>query len=472
MSEGTRADASPGRTALPPAAPVPSLAEALRAGFDRQGPALLYLPDELKRHLDAQCPDAGPGIALILVALEEHVPQALLGTYADQARSTLTPHLADQLHARRGVDRGDAAWVVETWTRALRIEAVVASPAWKAPTSPRANQGSADGAIDPPDDPPRETGEPAPEAPTVDGPALWSIVDFRPWHGVVGIVVVIALATAVVALFQNRVFSRSDSDRVLDALSAPRESATSAPPAPAATVVGDSTPAPAPEAVAAPESRPAAAPEAATPVAAPTPTVATAQPPRAAAIVDIAVPADVVTGKRFAVTIGYRTGDRKPLAIERRTVDGTARAKDAPVRTQVAKLSQRDGTLRYPFAAAATPSRRTFEFTLIDADGRRSASKRVVVDVVRAASPAPAVACTRETCGSVQSIRAIEPARNAKPSARASARRYEVMVRLDDRSARTVVQGKRLPLGSRVRWSNGRLTALPTTAERGRAAHR
>ena len=444
MDEGPRPDAEPAAAAPP----GQTLAQALRSGFDRQGPALLYAPDELERLLVEQCPRAGAGIALILIALEEHVPQALLGTYADDARSQLAPRLADALHTRRGVERDAARWAVETWSGALHIERL---------GSPRgANAEAPAPADDHPFAPPGTATEEAP-LPT-ERTALWSVTNFRTWHGVVGIVAVIGVAAALVGLAQNRMFSRSDSDRVLDALSAthapsPDPASAAVPPAAPVAIAQASPPAPAPQSVAA---LPAAAP----------PPVAVAPPAPSAAIFDIAVPTDLVTGKRFMVTIGYRAGDRPPLSIERRAVDGAAKGKQDTVRTPVAKLSKRAGTLRYPFAAVATPSRRTFEFALVDVDGRRSAPKRVVVEVVRASAPTTAVACSRDTCGSVQSVRAIDGPSNGRATKAAPARRYEVVVRMDDRSTRTVVQVARPGIGARVRWAAGKLTVLPKGSER------
>jgi hypothetical protein len=167
---------------------------------------------------------------------------------------------------------------------------------------------------------------------------------------------------------------------------------------------------------------------------------------------DIVVPPGIVAGRRFVLTIHYQAGDRPPVAIERRVVQVGDKAVNVVRRTPLAGLGTGEpGTLRYPVAGLSGAARRTYLFTLIDSEGARSASTRVPVD--GGIASAPAVACTRDTCGIVASIRAV-------------ARRYELTVRMDDRTVRTLTHARRVRVGALVRWSGGRLTelaALPTS---------
>ena len=410
-----------------------TLAEVLRAGIAEQGPALLYAPGELERYLVERCPAADLGISMLLVALEEQVPQALLGAYAEGERPALIRRLEDHLHDRRALDRHSAQWVVETWASALRVGG------GGAPRREEPVMGAA--AFDPFAN--------AVVLPAGAGAAPRPTWTFRRWHGVVGIVAALGIAAVAISLAMSRSAHRTAPERILDTLSAP------------APVIAAPAVAPPPDPVVAATPPPVLTPPVpVVPEPAPVP-VATKKP---SSIVDIDVPAGLVAGKRFALTIDYVAGDRRPVSIERRRVGDGATARSFVV-TPLSRLKAIEpGKLRYPLDAPTGVARRTLDFTLIDVDGKRSEPKRVVLDIARTPVKGQTVGCTRETCGTVQSVRDVETSGRGLMSAspaRAASHRYDVAVRMDDRTVRTVGQARRLPVGSRVHWTGGRLIPIP-----------
>lgn len=418
MDEGSRTDSLPDA----PHAHDATLEAVLRAGIAQKGPALLYAPAVLKSLLEEQRPDARADIALLLVALEEQVPEALLGVYSDEEMRSLTRRLEDQLCERRAIDRRSAGWAVGTWARALR-----AGPVDVAVPTPAMREGPPAGMSTDPEDAPAWLSDLRPRART-----------FTRWHAIAGVMA--AIVIAAIALYTG-------SHRARKGLT-PAEVVQAAPPLVPAPSVADTTPAlPAP-----------AAPIAAAPVVASRPTI----PTQPSVITHIAVPTDVTAGRRFSLTIDYRAGAAQPVSIERRSVAGGVGTADAVVVTRIAQLSRpKSGSLRYPFAAIATPARSAFEFTLVDVDGTRSDPRRVVVDVTAAALRNVAVACTRGTCGSVVSSREITS------GAKATTRLYETVVRLDDRTTRTARQPNRWKAGVRVRLTAaGRFVAVEKIASK------
>lgn len=148
----------------------------------------------------------------------------------------------------------------------------------------------------------------------------------------------------------------------------------------------------------------------------------------------------IAAGKPFTVAIVTDAGAGDRVSVERRLVDGTVRWRDPVAVTPAAALSRtKGGALLYPVDAMPAASRATVQFTLIGADGSRGASRRVALKAEGAKT-----GCTSATCGTVLSVRD-------------APRGFDVVVRMDDRSIRTVPQPSRSHLGSRVRIAGDQL---------------
>ena len=209
-----------------------------------------------------------------------------------------------------------------------------------------------------------------------------------------------------------------------------------------------------------------------------------AVPTRAPTIVDVAVPPDVFAGRRFDLTIDYRDGERQLAAVERRVLEpsGESIVATTPVDGIVA------GPLRLSVDAGRLPGALAIDVALIDRDGGRSEARHLDLDVVapaavvapRAAANSAAAkgaangavaACRPDTCGVVVASRAadrptersvaqVTQALGLPPAETERARRYQVTVRLDNRTTRVVTRTAGLPVGSRVRLAGNTITLL------------
>ena len=112
-------------SAFDPVDPMPSsatrVASALAATIDRFGPSLFYEPERLKALLHQACPDAPRGIALIMAALTEDVPQRLLAPHNDDDLQRTLPALVERLVKNSVFDPRTAHWVVRAWADALAL---------------------------------------------------------------------------------------------------------------------------------------------------------------------------------------------------------------------------------------------------------------------------------------------------------------------------------------------------------------
>lgn len=192
--------------------------------------------------------------------------------------------------------------------------------------------------------------------------------------------------------------------------------------------------------------------------------------PDAPAIKRIAVPAAVV-GKPFSIAVAVDGDPRRIAAIERHVVTSdTNWPSDTTTSTASALARTKRGAFVVPFLAMERPSTTTLQFIVVDKTGARSASRRVTLRVVPAPAPADtaskearatqaapnpkaaAVTCTNATCGSVASSRDVGQAGGVHG--------YEIIVRMDDRNIRAVVQTNNWKPGTRVRLAGGRFTAV------------
>ena len=481
-------------------APDSALEAAVKASIDLHGPSLLFEPGRLAEILNAQSPEAGHEVALLIQALEEQVPEDLLGAHSNEEVDALLPLLAKRLADRKDLSPEASNWAVTTWARVLGISSA-ATQALAAPLLLAVNVSStADEQVDaavpggPLDSEPRAgSGEPHIEA-AFEGRR--SIVTDRRLAGALILVAIFAAAIAIwfgffyrsieitrvtsnepligdgkkrevfVAFHARRFevrrvdvdFIRGDApwdDKPIRIDVAPEAAVRGLIPA---GRLGMRTTKPSKATfryvlVGVDGSR--SAPFEKTFEIAPAP----AQPPVITAAV---VPRGLVVGKPFSLTIAYDPGESSLSQLELRFVDSTVKWPSDSIVVAVSELaSTKAGSVTYPFAAINTPSRSTLDVTLVDLDGVRSAPRRVVLDVAKpppthVASPA----CTNTTCGRVLAVREIDQppegisgfiGRIFGQESDRGRKLYEVTVRLDNGTTRILRETTRWNSGARVR---------------------
>jgi len=445
--------------------------QALQSAVDRHGPAMFYERAALGAFLAQRCPDSASDIALLLTGLEEQIPQALVGVHTDDDLTLLVQRLEHRLVERRSLNAYGAAWVVETWVRALRLtsvspETVTAAKPEVAPAAiPEAAPTPIPATPRPATAAPRPVPNPPPRPPTPDVGA-----GGRRWYGFGGGAL---MALVAVVLVWREAAAPLPSAAAVPAATAPQAPAPSAALPEIAGVTSDE-----PltgdgsqrnlfvvlkksrddiktvesrfvdgDAVLRPQ---AAVVEVGTlPAGARLPAgtiglrsthtveatfefvVTTTDGRRSApfvkelsiaavpavppTITDVVIPANVVAGAPFTAAIGVRPGDAQLAAIERTIVDPTHKARTDVRIVDVSTLRRaEDGKLDLPMRAAHAPSTMTMDLVLIDADGMRSEPKRVDVEVGSTNASANVVAstgsCTPATCGSVVAVRELDDA--------------------------------------------------------------
>jgi outer membrane lipoprotein SlyB len=216
-------------------------------------------------------------------------------------------------------------------------------------------------------------------------------------------------------------------------------------------------------------------------------------------ITAINAPRTVAIGKPYTFTINYTTPNgAKIVSVERRVVQSSVQWVDPTLTTELANLpDSKPGSVAYAFQAMNVAAHSTLEFTLIDENGVRSEAKQVAYDtapVVPRAPPANEVAgCTAAICGRVVNVRELAQqgegtgigaviggavggilghligkgrgntvatvggvaggavAGHEGEKYLRSTKSYQVTVRLDNGSTRTVTQADRVEVGNRVR---------------------
>jgi hypothetical protein len=189
-----------------------------------------------------------------------------------------------------------------------------------------------------------------------------------------------------------------------------------------------------------------------------------AGPPRAPLITGVTVPSELVAGRPFAVDIAYEPGSRPIAQVEMRVASSTIRwGREVASIPWAASPPGQPTTVRYPFDGGLQPSHTALDFTMIDANGVRSAPQRVVLDVRK---PSTIVACTPTTCGRVVTTRAVEPASGVVGFFRRvfstddehAQKVYEVVVRRDDGTTHVLNDTRRWSAGARVRIVGNRVS--------------
>lgn len=98
---------------------------ALSSVIDLYGPSLLRDPDRLKGYLRDNCAGATREITLVMAAMTDGVPQAMLAVHSDDDLRALLPQLVTRLTERAAIERIPATWAVRAWAHALAVSASV-----------------------------------------------------------------------------------------------------------------------------------------------------------------------------------------------------------------------------------------------------------------------------------------------------------------------------------------------------------
>jgi outer membrane lipoprotein SlyB len=100
---------------------------ALKALVDRFGAELLAEPARLRGLLADEVPQARKEISVLMLALEERVPQDLMRVHSGESASSLTPRLARRLTEEKSLSPDAARWAVNAWAYGMGLEAIVDS---------------------------------------------------------------------------------------------------------------------------------------------------------------------------------------------------------------------------------------------------------------------------------------------------------------------------------------------------------
>lgn len=469
-----------------------TLITAVQAAIEKNGPSLLFEPVWLAEILAVQFPAPSPAVSLLLRALDDHVPQQLLGAHTGNELQQEIAKLVKRFESGQSLSPAEARWAVETWASILHVapgavergigaeqvpltqERGLGPP--EAETAP-AYQGTA---------PELSTARPHVRFATlaitllvacVVGGVVWfnffhrslAIASIGASGPLVGdgskhdVHVRYAARNVVVQGVEVR-FVRGDvfgDDRTVR-IAVPAGAARADVAAAGQIGLASSHPSHATFSyvlVGADGTRSA-------------PVEKTfdfaAGPVRPPVIRSVAVPGELVTNKPFSLAIAFDAGTGSVGSVEMKIADQRAEAAAETVTTRLADLPvSQPGTLIFPVDPVSSASRRIVDFTLIDGEGRRSEPARVVLDVRRpAASPAD---CTAATCGRVVTATEVEPRQNLSGffsrlfDGKGRAKKaYAISVRFDNGSTHLLQASSRWNPGARVRvvGRDGRLQCI------------
>lgn len=378
---------------------------ALKGLVDRYGRGLLDDAGRLRGLLADEVPQARKEISVLLLALDEQVPQDLLRVHVGEPISSLSPRLVRRLADEKSLSPEAARWAVHAWALGLGVDSVVYSQPF-----PGAGR-----------DDPAQDGVPASfdhtsaanqaatgAASAVPRPAAFDLADRRTRVG--GIVAAaVALAAAawwftVPKLEIARVETAGlfvGNGKPVPVLVAYEARNTQVKSAELRLVSGEGAWAQKQWAV-------DVSPDASQPgrVAAGTLQVSTARPLQATfevvlvgsdgkrsapfqrtfdvvpplVITRVNVPRGLVVGREQAIEIAYQKGGADVVRVERRVVDSSS-AWNPPQLAQPVQAAPGSNTLAYRLEAFDKPTRATLEFALVDAAGQRSEPVRVTLSV-------------------------------------------------------------------------------------------
>ncbi len=95
----------------------------LKGLLDRYGMGLLDQSNRLKSLLHDEAPEAKREISVLMLALDERVPQDLMRVQSGEPLTSLRPRLARRLIDEKALDRGASDWAVSTWAQGLGVAA-------------------------------------------------------------------------------------------------------------------------------------------------------------------------------------------------------------------------------------------------------------------------------------------------------------------------------------------------------------
>lgn len=116
---------------------------ALKGLVDRYGTGLLGDAGRLRGLLQDEVPQAKKEISVLLLALEEHVPQDLMRVHSGEPISSLSPRLARRLTDDKALSPDAARWAVNAWAQGLGVESVLLSQPAHTDTGLASQEGQA-----------------------------------------------------------------------------------------------------------------------------------------------------------------------------------------------------------------------------------------------------------------------------------------------------------------------------------------
>lgn len=378
---------------------------ALKGLVDRYGRGLLDDAGRLRGLLADEVPQARKEISVLLLALDEQVPQDLLRVHVGEPISSLSPRLVRRLADEKSLSPEAARWAVHAWALGLGVDSVVYSQ----PFAGAGRDGLAQEGV------PAAFGHTsaanqatAGAASAVSRPAAFDLADRRTRLG--GIVAAaVALAGAawwftVPKLEIAQVETAGlfvGNGKPVPVLVAYEARNTQVKSAELRLVSGEGAWAQKQWAV-------DVSPDASQPgrVAAGTLQVSTARPLQATfevvlvgsdgkrsspfrrtfdvvpplVITRVNVPRGLVVGREQVLEIAYQKGGADVVRLERRVVDSST-PWNPPQQAQPVQPAPGSNTLAYRLEAFDRPTRATLEFALVDAAGQRSEPVRVALNV-------------------------------------------------------------------------------------------
>ena len=493
---------------------VSAVERALSSVIDLHGPSLLREPDRLKVYLDHNCSGATREIALVMAAVTEGVPQAMLSAHYDDHLNVLLPQLVTRLTERAAIEPVPATWAVRAWAHALAISSSALDCGRIAEThatTPNASQRSSAAEVLGIGTPVVRKVAPPPMQPEASAPpALTRLVattevaaDEHPVRAAIPHPVIEPAVTSAVApearaapiearadetdepraevddgfraeataeianvtAIETRVGSTA-SDAIVGAHRQAPLSGRHGRPLGSVLKVAAAIAAVVVVVVAirwgVPQSTPIKADSESVAVSPQkSSSTAPALQPEGAPAVEVASrnrPVPLITTKP-AVSTSTFANNAEALASGATTVPP---ATAAPQTTPMKELVTRAAPASTPVASPHLPVAKAAKSSSV-----RSTGARIRVEPPRAASAAAPTApassgCTRSTCGSVVAAHAIDDdsANASGKSSGQAARSYEITIRMDDRSIHTLTQSVRWQPGARVQMAGTRFVQI------------
>lgn len=374
---------------------------ALKSLVDRYGTTLLGDVGRLRGLLQDEVPQARKEISVLLLALEDRVPQDLMRVHSGEPISSLSPRLARRLSEEKALSTDAARWAVHAWAQGLGLEAALPPQTPQTPVPPL---GIAAPAVPPAISAANErfnAGVTPPPAP--------SLLDDKRVRVGLGALAALGLAAAGWWYLQPQLdITRVETAGVFIGNGKPQpvfldfqSRNTKVRSAEVRLVKGDGDWGQKSWTVdiAADATSSSHVPVGTLQVKTAKPMTATFEYTLVAAdgrrsapfqrtfdivaplvITAVNVPRPLRVGNAFAVGIGYQKSSAEIVSVERKVIESTVPWAQNE-RALAVKLNNESGRFDYNFEPIPKPTRATVEFTLVDAAGLRSDPVRVTLDV-------------------------------------------------------------------------------------------